>query len=314
MLVTSFIVILSIGGAYAAFNYSVDPPSTLKQDISLKVEPFTYVPGASEMVSGEVAVSERFVEEINKSIKDKNSTSIDDFIEARKNKSTSSWFPMNELAADDPDAEGLRELLGIDNYPELTVIIKFISGVPAYELYTTRVDVDAVDENGNYVIPESEFENETTFLYPVNRISFQVLADGMYKANQVTVGYSRAIYYYETPTSQSTTRTYDVSAWAEGTSLDTAITMEAGILGKEITVQNIDQEKEVYFTFDIGGWGGPSTGVYTFTTDVEGLTATIYNSSGVEVTGSSLSRGTYYLKLSYQTENEPENFKFTFSR
>lgn len=313
------IFIVAIGGAYATFNYSIEMPYPFQKDFSLTVENFSYVPGSSEMVSGEVAVAEKFVEELNKSLTTNEQTELESYIEERKNKG-SSWLPINELAADDPAAEGLRELLGIDLYPELTVIIKFLSGVPAYELYTTRVDVDETDENGEYVIPESEFQSETTFVYPVNRTTFQVLADGTYVANQVSVGYSRAIYYYETPTQQSTTRTYDVSAWAEGISFNTAITMEADIVGEEITVQNIDSQKEVYFAFSVGGWSGAPTGRYTFETDVQGLTATWYNSSYTNVTGNNLTGSgfggsTYYLKLSYTAPEgqEPQDFKFTFA-
>jgi len=310
---------VAIGTVYATFNYSIEMPYLFQKDTALVVENFSYVPGASEMVSGEVAVAEKFVEELNKSLTTSVQTQLEGYIEDRKDKG-SSWFPINELAADDPEANGLRELLGIDNYPELTVIIKFLSGVPAYELYTTRVDVDAVDKNGNYVIPEEEFQSETTFIYPVNRTTFQVLADGTYVANHVTVGYSRAIYYYETPTQQSTIRTYDVSTWAEGISFDTAITMENSIIGKEITVQNIDKQKEVYFEFTVGGWQGASTGIYRFSTDVEGLTATWYNSNYNNVTGNSLGGSglggnKYYLKLSYSIPDgqTPQDFKFTFA-
>ncbi|MBQ2711305.1 MAG: hypothetical protein IJF66_05125 [Clostridia bacterium] len=314
------ITVISIGGVYATFTYSIDPPHLLEQDLQLKVEPFTYLPGANEMVSGEVAVTERFVAELNKIAKDKNSTELDEIIEARKDKG-SAWWPINELAADDPEASALREILGIDEYPELTVIIKFLNSVPAYELYTTRVDVDAKDKDGNYIIPEEEFVSETTFLYPVNRTTFTVLADGTYSAKEVTVGYSRAIYYYETPTQQSTTRTYDVSTWAEGISFNTAITMESGIIGKVITVQNIDQQKEVYFKFTVN-----SNANYTFTPHVEGLTAQVYNSSQQAVgnsnangwsgrlTGSAWGGTTYYLKLVYNTDTDPTDMKFTFSR
>ena len=303
------ITLLTVGGVYATFIYAENPPGTILQDTSLRVESFSYVPGAGQMVSGEVAVTEKFVQEVNKIVSDPNQTQLDEIIEARKDKG--SWFfSINELAADDPEAEGLRELLGIDNYPELTVIIKFTSGVPAYELYTTRVDVDAKDENGNYIIPETEFKNETTYIYPVNRTTFQVLADGTYSAQQVTVGYSRAIYYYETPTSQSTTRTYDVSTWAEGTSYQTAVNIESDIIGKEITVQNTAQQKEVYFKFTVS-----SAGRYYFNTSVAGLSAKIYNSSYKQVTNNNLSaRTTYYLKLNYQTEGEPQDFKFTLSK
>ena len=190
-----------------------------------------------------------------------------------------------------------------------------------FKLIKLRTMSNAKDKDGNYIIPEEEFVSETTFIYPVNRTTFTVLADGTYSAKEVTVGYSRAIYYYETPTQQSTTRTYDVSTWAEGISFNTAITMESGIIGEVITVQNIDQQKEVYFKFTVN-----SNANYTFTPHVEGLTAQVYNSSQQAVgnsnangwsgrlTGSGWGGTTYYLKLVYNTDTDPTDMKFTFSR
>ncbi len=307
------LTLFTVGGVFASWVYPDDLTAVFYKDFKVDLDMFEYIEGSDEMVTGEVVVAEKFAEELGKMLSSPNSTTLDEIVEARKDKG--GWFSINELAADDPADEGvkLRELLGLDEFPELTVIIKFTSGTPGYELFTTRVDVDAKDENGNYIIPEEEFENETTFIYPVNRVTFSRDSSGKYVANKVVVGYSRAIYYYETPTSQSTTRTYDVSTWAMGTDFASAIPMENEIIGKEITVQNIDKQKEVYFEFSVGGWGGASTGRYRVTTQTEGLTATIYNSSYNVVNGN-LSRGTYYVKLSYSTTEEPENFKFTLSQ
>lgn len=318
-LVVVLVCVLSIGGAYAVWSYPTDRLDDFQLGKKITMEAFDIIEGDNDMVVGEAVVAEKLVAEINKMNADASTTTLDEITEERKDKG--GWLgTINELAADDPDDVGakLKALLGLDTYPELTVIIKFISAAPGYELFTTRVDVDAKDENGEYIIPESEFENETTFIYPVNRTTFKMGMDGNYVIDTATVGYSRAIYYYDTPTQQSTTRCYDVTMWAEGTSFDTAVEMENDIIGKEITVQNIDQTKEMYFQFTIGGWGGASAGVYKVTTETAGLTATIYNSSGQDVTGQRLtgstwSSSTYYLKLSYTTTGTPENFKFTLS-
>ena len=307
------LTLFTVGGVFASWVYPDNLTAIFSKDFKVDLDMFEYIEGSDEMVTGEVVVAEKFAEELGKMLSSPNSTTLDEIVEARKDKG--GWFSINELAADDPADEGvkLRQLLGLDEFPELTVIIKFTSGTPGYELFTTRVDVDAKDENGNYIIPEEEFENETTFIYPVNRVTFSRESNGKYVANKVVVGYSRAIYYYATPTTQSTTRTYDVSTWAMGADFASAIPMENEIIGKEITVQNIDKQKEVYFEFSVGGWGGASTGRYTVSTNTKGLTATIYNSSYKEVSGN-LSRGTYYLKLSYTTNDEPENFKFTLKQ
>lgn len=318
-LIVLSVCILSAGGAYAIWSYPTTRVDDYQLGKSITIEVFDIIEGDNDMVMGEAVVAERLVAEINKMNTNASTTTLDEITEARKDKG--GWFAsVNELAADDPDDVGaqLKQLLGLDEFPELTLIIKFVDEEPGYELFTTRVDVDAVDENGNYIIPEEEFSNETTFIYPVNRTTFKMGEDGAYVVDHATVGYSRAIYYYDTPTQQTTTRSYDVSTWAEGHSFDTAVTMENEIVGKEITVENIDKEKEVYFKCTVGGWGGLSSGVYNVTTETEGLRANIYNSSGQDVTGqtlgSSWGTSTYYLKLTYATEGVPEDFKFTLSK
>ncbi|MBO7215256.1 MAG: hypothetical protein J6V66_07200 [Clostridia bacterium] len=308
ILVSLFTVML-IGGAFATFVYQSSPPDDVTGDVSLSLNKFEYYEGGDYMEMAEELVTNKFVTEMTTMLKSPNSTRLDEVIEARKDRG--GWFMSpKEFAANDVAGESveLRQILELDKYPELTVIIKFVSGTPGYELFTTRVNVDAKDENGNFVIPEEEFSEETTFIYPVNRTTFKSDGKGGYVVDHVTVGYSRAIYYYETATAQNTTRTYDVSTWAEGNSFSTAVEIESGIVGKEITVQNIDKEKTAYFKFKV-----PSRGRYKFSTTTPGLTGLICNSSGVAVTGNLSTNTNYYLKLTYSAQGEAENFKFTLS-
>lgn len=309
-LILGVIIIFGVVGVSASWEYHNAPPESVWSDKSVVMNEFEYITGGDEMITGEVVVTEKFIEEINK---DESETILHSLIESRKDKG--SWFAsMNELAADDPEAAGIKELLGLDEYPDLTVIIKFLSGSPAYELYTTRVDVDAVDENSNFVITDEQVNDETMFIYPVNRITFTVLVDGTYMANTATKGYSRVIWYYETPTQQSDVRTFDVVLWDEGRSMDTALTLETGLVGKEVTVQNEDESKEVWFKFTPSRWGGG--GEHTLTSSISGVTFTLYNSNGREITDYDLTGGsTYYIKVNYQATTEtPENVKFTLSK
>ena len=305
VLMVGLIFLASVTGVLATWEYATAAPG-LENESSFELGAFSYLPGTGDLVTGEVSVTERFVEEINK---DNTQTIIHQLIADRKAKG-SGWASINELAADDPNAEGIKELLGIDKYPDLTVVIKFLDDVPSYELYTTRVDIDAVDENGNFIITDDDINNETTYIYPVNRTTFTVLADGTYEAKDVTVGYSRAIWYYETPTQKTDMRTFDVTLWNEGKDIATAVQLEDSVLGNEVTVQNIDQQKVAYFKFTVGYF---NTGTYTVRCNTPGLTAQILKSNGTAATGR-LSRGTYYVKLTYTTTGEPEDFKFTLSR
>ena len=320
-LVVLIVGVLSIGGAYAIWSYPTDRVDDYQLKKDIKVNLFEFIEGDNDMVVGEAVVAERLVEEINKMNANASTTILDEITEARKDKG--GWLTtINELAADDPDDVGvqLKNLLGLQDFPELTVIIKFTNSGAGYELFTTRVDVDAKDENGNYIIPEEEFSEETTFIYPVNRTTFKK-ENGQFVVDQATVGYSRAIYYYDYNNSSNPqgtkTRCYDVTMWAEGHSFDTAVEMESDIIGKEITVDNIDKTKEVYFSFSVNR---SNRGVYNVTTSTPGLTARIYDSNNNDVTDQTIgSTGwfgstTYYLKLTYATDGVPENFKFTLAK
>ncbi|MBR7110250.1 MAG: hypothetical protein IKC83_00080 [Clostridia bacterium] len=310
------VTLLVTGGAYASWTFceeKVDIPST--EPFSLDMYP--YIEGTHDMVTGEFFVAQKFAEELTKLQNNSNSTIIDEIFETRKDDANGSWFvTVNEMAADDIGEEGaqLRELFELDKYPELTVIIKFTSGNPGYELFTTRVDVDAKDEDGNYIIPTEEFENETTYIYPVNRTTFTwSYEEGKYVANESTVGYSRGIYYWDKQENgswgQSTTRTYDVTTWAEGTSISTAVEIEDDIVGLETTIENIDNQKEAYFKFK-----AQSRAVHTVNISTPGLKAVILDSNGRNVTTSRLTRGTtYYIRFTYSTEDEPQNFVFTIT-
>ncbi len=321
-LVVLIVGILSIGGAYAIWSYPTDRVDDYQVKKDITMDAFNFIEGDNDMVVGEAVVADRLVEEINKMNANASSTILDEITEERKDKG--GWLAtINELAADDPNNVGarLRALLGLDEFPELTLIIKFTNSGCGYELFTTRVDVDAKDENGEYIIPEEEFSEETTFIYPVNRTTFKRGADGKYVVDQASVGYSRAIYYYDYDNSSNPqgrkTRCYDVTMWAEGNSFDTAVEMENEIIGKEITVDNIDKTKEVYFRFSVNR---SNRGVYNVATSTPGLTARIYDSNNNDVTGQTIGSTslfgstTYYLKLTYTTDGVPENFKFTLAK
>ena len=299
------ILAIAVGGVFASWNFYERAPHSESTDFGVTVKEFAWT-GSEEMVNGETQVVTRFIEEINKSSTE---TIIHDLIAAREDKGN--WFaPIRELAADDPEAEGLIELLGIDKYPELTVIIKFIDGTPAYELYTTRVDVDAKDSNGNYIITDEQVNNETMWIYPVNRTTFSVVG-GKYEVDTVTIGYSRAIWYYEDPYTKSDIRTFDVVLWEEGKNMDTAITLETAVIGEKITIQNIDAKKDVWFKFVPN-----RTATYTFTMANSSTSVEVYNSSGNRITNYNLTRNnTYYIKVSYnQQDLKIGNMEFTITR
>ena len=299
------VLVLTAGGVFASWNFYERAPHSESTDFNVTVKEFAWT-GSEEMVNGETHVVTRFIEEINKSASE---TIIHDLIEAREDKG--SWFaPIRELAADDPEATGLIELLGIDKYPELTVIIKFIDGTPGYELYTTRVDVDAKDSNGNYIITDEQVNNETMWIYPVNRTTFSVV-DGKYEVDTVTIGYSRAIWYYEDPYTKSDIRTFDVVLWQEGKDMNTAITLETAVIGEKITIQNIDAHKEVWFEFTPN-----RTATYTFTMANSSTRVEVYNANGNRVNNYNLTRNnTYYIKVIYdQQDLTIGNMEFTISR
>ncbi len=291
-------MLFSIGGVNADWTYFINALNLEHSLSDMEASHFVYIEGDEEMVTAESVFAENFTKEINDS-----TSEIHTIIEARRDKGN--WFmPIGELAVNDPEAAGLKELLGLTDYPEITAIIKFTNSTPAYELYTTRVNVDEKDENGNYVIPASAFDNETTFIYPVNKTVFKI-ENGKYVPDYVSVGYSRTIWYYETPTTQSDVRTFDVSAWQEGTSSSTALEIETGVIDKEITIQNTESNKEVWVTFT------PTARNTTYSFVGANCTGTVFNASGNTVTGGMSRNNIYNIRIEYHTIGTPENIRFT---
>jgi len=297
-IILAFAVLISMGAVSAGWVYLLNAPNLGHGISDVEANHFIYIEGDEEMVTAESVFVENFIQHINDP-----TSPIHTYIEERKDKG-SFFYPINELAINDPEADGIKELLGLTDFPEITAMIKFTSGSSAYELYSTRVDVYEKDENGSYVIPDASFEDETTFIYPVNRTSLKVV-DGKYVADSVSYGYSRTIYYYETPTSQSDVRTFDVSMWAEGASADTALTIETGIVDKEITVMNTEENKEVWLTFT------PTARNQTYSFVGVNCYATVYNRNGNAVSNSMTRNNTYYIRVQYSYVGEPQNLRFT---
>ena len=297
-LMLALLMLFSIGGVNADWMYLINALNLDYTLSDMEASHFVYIEGDEEMVTAESVFAENFTKEINDP-----TSAIHTYIENRQDKG--SWFmPIGELAVNDPAAAGLKELLELTDYPEITAIIKFTNTTPAYELYTTRVNVEEKDENGNYVIPDSAFDGETTFIYPVNKTVFR-MENGKYVPDNVSVGYSRTIRYYETPMQKSDVRTFDVSAWQEGVSSATALEIETGVIDKEITIQNTETNKEVWVTFT------PTERNTTYSFVGTNCTATIYNTRGNVVTGAMSRNNTYNICIQYHTIATPENIKFT---
>jgi len=216
------VTVFSITGVAATWQYATGNASSVTTSWFANVREFLYAEGDNEgeMVSEELALTNRLVDIFNGNVSENLTQAQIDMLESAIQERRGEGWRINELLADDKDcAAEMKDVLGLKDDTELTVIIKFVDdnandNVPDYELFTTRVDVDGKDENGNYIIPEDRFANENGYIYPVNRTTF-IYKDGKLVVNNVEVGYSRTIYYWEN-NAKTETRTYDVTQWATG--------------------------------------------------------------------------------------------------
>lgn len=309
--VLALVSLFCIGGVSAAWVYADGPISPIQQLLDIGIWNWTETPGGDQgdETKEEAALREAFADILNDVDDTKISGETGEFaqyndmtkqeafeaiIEERKNDDGNGWYSKapGEVGADDPDAEYLRKLLNIPNDSELSVMIKFVSGGVGYELYTTRVDVDAKDANGNYVFSDDEVTKQNHYIYPVNKTTFVETSSGIVE-DKISVGYSRVLWYWDTGVSQTKTiRSFDVSQWAEGTSSD------------PVEVDRDDASNGIYIYSDIGQM---ETTVYFRYGNYSGNTfnaANFPNETGtVTSVTAGIADGTYSFKRSGNTGN-----------
>ena len=275
-IVLAFVSVLSIGGVFAMWVYTEGPIEGINQSLGLGIYVWTENDNSGDMTGEEADLTNRVVNIINGEVTTEDGKNAKEVLETIvKNRSDAGrvWgYNVNEIAAD--EAAELKTLLGLDG-SSLTTIIKFIYGtswnnrntVVGYELFTTRVDLDGrydsnkdgkVDETDDYSIPDEAFDKENGenwYIYPVNRTTFTTKTENgktVYVADEVQVGYSRTIEYYETATTQKAgSRTYDVAQWSTG--LDRNNAVQINKTGDFYIYNNIGQmtpETPAYFYYD----------------------------------------------------------------
>ena len=337
--VLALVSLFCIGGVSAAWVYADGPISPTS--INLGVDLFTWVAGEDQgdQTTDEKALAGEIVNILN-GMNDKTVTvtvngspqqmtgqdAFEQLMENRQNQG-SSYYPMNELAVDDPNSQALKELLGIEDDTEISAVIKIVDATstkPGYELYTTRVDVNA-KVNDEFVIPKADITNENHYIYPVNKITFVKDTSGDYIQNDIVAGYSRAIFYYQNNSTQydgeggrQEIRSFDVTLWNSGDSYANAVQIENGILNGPIYVDYLDQES-TWFYFGASRGNGK-----TITCNTEGVELKVWSNETTTVgswnestntytfdsSASWFSRATYRLQLIYHEGVDPGTIEF----
>lgn len=341
--VLALVSLFCIGGVSAAWVYATG--AIAPTSINLGVDLFTWVAGEDQgdQTTDEKGLAGEIVNILN-DMNDKTVTvnvngrpqqmtgqdAFEQLMENRQNQGSSS-YPMNELAINDPNATALKELLGIGDDTEISAVIKIVratSTTPGYELYTTRVDVNAKDANGNYIIPKTNITNENYYIYPVNKITFIKDSNGDYIQNNIVVGYSRAIWYYEGNNvkydgngGRAEIRTFDVTQWKTGASADDENAIKVEKTGELFIYSDIGQigntnETAVYFRR--ANW---RYGSYSYTNFASsGLSAASVNTSIANGTYSfvrGVNGNNQYAKMTYTpgtknpSANNPNLVRFT---
>ena len=123
-IVLTFVCLMSVGGVAAAWTYADGPISPIQQ--LLDIDLFTWVAGEDQgdQTTDEKAIAGEIVDILNgmndKTVtvtvngREQQMTGQDAFEQLMDNrKDEGSSRPMNEVMVDDPNAQALRELLGI---------------------------------------------------------------------------------------------------------------------------------------------------------------------------------------------------------
>ena len=287
-IVLAFVALLSVGGVLATWTYAEGPVVPVTSDLNVGLYVWTEGDNEGDMTGDENNLTNRLINVVNGTIDSEETFNVNGtemsaqdafstIVEQRKDQG--SYRPMNEIDGDDPNANVIREILGIEEETELSVVIKFVDDNPNdlvadYELYTTRVDVNAKDEGGNFIIPKASVDKENYYIYPVNRTTFTVTRENgklVYKANNIYVGYSRVIWYYLNNTTKydgnngrDEIRTFDVTQWATGASADAenAVKVEYDIgdfyIYSDIGQVGAENATAVYFRCVRTSWGSSS--------------------------------------------------------
>ena len=324
-IVLTFVCWMSVGGVAAAWVYADGPISPIQQLLDIGL--FTWVAGEDQ---GDQTTDEKeLAGEIVNILNDMNDKTVTVTVNGREQQMTGqdafeqlmdnrkdegSSRPMNEMMVDDPNAQALRELLGIADDTEITAVIKFVnatSTTPGYELYTTRVDVNAKDANGNYIIPKANITNENYYIYPVNKITFVKDSNGDYIQNNIVVGYSRAIWYYEDNNvkydgngGRAEIRTFDVTQWKTGASADDENAIKVEKTGELFIYSDIGQignTNETAIYFRRANWSG------------YGYSYTNFAASGLSAASvdTSIANGTYSFVRGVNGSNQYAKMTYT---
>ncbi|MBE5748132.1 MAG: hypothetical protein E7344_00715 [Clostridiales bacterium] len=287
--VLAFVSLCCVGGVYATWTYASNTIDPSINQIATTMGVWTEGDNEGDMTVDESSLTNRLIDVINGKVSDTEIFYVDGtpmsaqdafntIVEQRKDQG--SYRPMNEIDGDDPNADVIKDILNIEDNTELSVVIKFVDDnsndlVADYELYTTRVDVNAKDEGGNFIIPKDSVDKENYYIYPVNRTTFTVTRENgnlVYKAKDIHVGYSRVIWYYLNNTTKydgnngrDEIRTFDVTQWATGASADAenAVKVEYDIgdfyIYSDIGQVGTDNATAVYFRCVRTSWGSSST-------------------------------------------------------
>ena len=344
--VLALVSLCCTGGVYATWTYASGAPEPVLKELPVGIYVWTLGDNEGDMTIDETDLTNRFVTILNgtdtKPISGETGNfaqyngltpqqAFNKIIDARQDKGWG-FYTINELGIDDPDpnAQYIKKLLGLEEHPGFSTVIHFDDSDVGYSLYTTRVDVNAKDENGNYVVTDQMVSDENYYIFPVNKTTF-IEKGGQIFAENIYAGYSRVIWYYEELNQQSDEiGTFDVVLWGTGESADLANKKAIGFdeaklstAEKEFTVQNTNESITLWFAMELGdlnGWsGGAGSDVFMFKGN--NCTITLYQSNGTTVINPSANNRytlngntTYYFKVEYTAGDKAENISFVASR
>ena len=190
-IVFAVVALFSITGVAATWIYAEGKVTNVHVHMPVTINQFKYWTGSENLSAGEQVAVQGFVDAINDETE---KAVIESVVDDRMD--TSRY--MNEVGSMDPDAntnetyKQMLKILGLEENQNVSVVIKFIknwfNNVTGYEVYTTTFDLST--------LKQSDFNNETYVVYPVNRTTFVKNGD-TYSVNSTSVVCCRAMWYYQ---------------------------------------------------------------------------------------------------------------------
>ena len=309
VLLCAVLVLFSIGGAYAAFQYDQDEVYPVRQNVTLSVFPWTgsdILPEDSESGENHLALIDAIINDSMLGLNTEDSTLNQEIADRW---TSSSWLDPKRKTIGSMsrwDGGDLDELFNTES-DQLEFLLEFLDEngdgtVDAYYLYTTNVRLTFTGDNWTQQYTPNIPIGET--IYPVYRTRIEQNSYGEWSGTETKLGSSKSVWYDAGTILGGVARIPSIgygSDWQEQTDAQAFGRDFATALwthrDRENSVTVATEETQAYYVLQ-----ATESGVYTATATSSNCVITVYdeNRSAITTTGTgsvvswSVTSGTRY--------------------